>query len=217
MAQIRSVLLDLDGTLIDSAPGILASCGAALRALGHEPPADMRVAVGPPLEDILRGLLAPLGDDRLDEAVLAYRADYGSNGIARNTLYPGIGDALRQMSGAGLQLYLATSKRAVFARAILEHLELTRFFAGIHGSEPGGALDHKPELIAHVLSKHRLHPASSVMVGDRQFDISGAHANGMRAYGVLWGYGSRAELEGAGADRLLPSAAELSQLTTGTI
>jgi phosphoglycolate phosphatase len=115
------------------------------------------------------------------------------------------------MQQAGLRLYLATSKRAVFARRILEHLELAAYFDGIHGSVPSGELDHKPELLAHILSAHGISPERSLMVGDRRYDISGAHAVGMRGLGVLWGYGTRDELETAGADQLVESTADLAR------
>jgi phosphoglycolate phosphatase len=201
-----SVLLDLDGTLIDSNPGIRASCLAALRTLGHAPDDetfDIKGIIGPPLDDMMRVLLRSYGDDRVDEAVAAYRAHYGESGFLGSVPYPGIGDALAAMKRAGLRLYLATSKREVFARRILEHLGLAACFDGIHGAVPGGALDHKPELLAHVLSTHGLSPAQSLMAGDRRYDIAGAHAVGMRGLGVLWGYGTRDELEAAGADRLV--------------
>ena len=120
MPPVRSVLLDLDGTLIDSQPGIVASCRAALRALGHDPDArDVKPAIGPPLEDTLRVLLQAHGDDRLDEAVAAYRQHYGESGLFGSEPYPGIGAALQEMRRAGLRIFLATSKREVFARRIL--------------------------------------------------------------------------------------------------
>lgn len=208
-----AILLDLDGTVIDSQPGILSSCRAALRVLGHvpQPMHDMSAVIGPPMDDVMRFLLAPYGDDRVTEAVAAYRADYGSSGLFESVPYHGICDALKEMRQAGAQLYLATSKRTIFARRILDHLELATFFDGIYGSEPGGALDHKPELISHVLSHHALTPSSCVMVGDRHYDISGAHANRMQALGILWGYGTRDELEVAGADELVAEPASLSK------
>ncbi|MEO8559298.1 MAG: HAD hydrolase-like protein [Rhodospirillales bacterium] len=206
------VLLDLDGTLIDSQPGILASCLAALRALGHEPDEtlDVRRVIGPPLEDAMQALLQSYGDDRVDEAVVAYRRHYGEVGLFGSVPYPGIGESLEQMRRSGLRLYLATSKREVFARRILEHLGFAAGFDGIHGSVSGGALDHKPELLAHLLSEHGLLPSHCLMVGDRRYDISGAHAVGMRALGVLWGYGSRDELESVGADRLVDTPVDLA-------
>jgi phosphoglycolate phosphatase len=212
MNLARSVLLDLDGTLVDSQPGILASCLAALRALGHEPDEtlDIRAIIGPPIEEIMHILLRRYGDDRIGEAVAAYRQHYGESGFLGSDPYPGIGGALAEMQQAGLRLYLATSKRETFARRILEHLGFTTYFDGIHGSVPSGALDHKPELLAHILAQHDILPAHSLMVGDRRHDIAGAHAVGMRGLGVLWGYGSRDELETAGADQLVESVADLA-------
>lgn len=212
MPPTCSVLLDLDGTLVDSQPGILASCVVALRTLGHELDEihDIKRVIGPPLEDVMQFLLQPFGDDRIGEAVLAFRRHYGEIGLLGSEAYPGIGDSLTAMQQAGLRIYLATSKRATFARRILEHLELATYFDGIHGSVPGGELDHKPELLAHILSEHGISPSRSLMVGDRRYDISGAHAVGMRGLGVLWGYGTRDELETAGADQLVESTADLA-------
>jgi len=209
-----SVLLDLDGTLIDSHPGILASCLAALRALGHEPDETLdtriRKAIGPPLEELMQILLQSYGDDRVGEAVAAYRQHYGESGFLGSVPYPGIGECLEEMKRSGLRIYLATSKRAIFASRILDHLKFATYFDGIHGSVPSGELDRKPELLAHILSKHGLSPSHSLMAGDRRYDISGAHAVGMRGLGVLWGYGSRDELETAGADQLVDSPTDLA-------
>jgi phosphoglycolate phosphatase len=207
-----TVLLDLDGTLIDSEPGILSSCQAALRALGHtpDPSLDLSAFIGPPIEDIMRVLLEPYGDDRTTEAVAAYRADYGQNGLFLSLPYPGIAEALTTLRDAGAQLILATSKRREFAERILEHIGFTDLFSAIHGSEPGGALDHKPELIAHIIERHGLATSHCVMMGDRRFDITGAHANKMRALGVLWGYGTQEELEAASADGLVFEPAGLA-------
>jgi len=219
MSKVRSVLLDLDGTLIDSEPGIVASCLAALRALGHEleDARDVKRAIGPPLEDMLRVLLQARGDDRVGEAVVAYRRHYGESGLFGSAPYPGISDALHDMRRAGLRLYLATSKREVFARRILEHLELATCFDGIFGSVPSGELDHKPELLAHILSKQGIHASHSVMVGDRRYDIAGAHAVDMRGLGVLWGYGSRDELEAAGADELVKLTTDLARTVSSML
>jgi phosphoglycolate phosphatase len=210
-SHTSSVLLDLDGTLIDSQPGILTSCRVALRALGHvpEPSLDLSAIIGPPIDDVMRVLLEPFGDDRVVEAVAAYRADYGRNGLYNSLPYPGIAQALAEMQRSGARLYIATSKRREFALRILEHLDLASLFDGIFGSEDGGALDHKPELISHIIERHALAPSHCVMVGDRRYDVVGAHANRMRALGVLWGYGTRDELASAGADGLVAEPADL--------
>ena len=200
-----AILLDLDGTLIDSQPGILSSCRAALRALGRtpDPGMDISALIGPPIEDMMGVLLRPHGDTRIAEAVAAYRADYGEKGLFQSVAYPGISEALRELRRSPARIFLATSKRTAFAVRILEHLGLAGDFEAIHGSEAGGALDHKPELISHVVERHGLAPRHSVMVGDRRYDIIGGHANGMRALGVLWGYGSGEELQAAGADAVI--------------
>jgi phosphoglycolate phosphatase len=213
MSGSHSVLLDLDGTLIDSRPGIAASTLATLRALGHSPDEafDITPFIGPPLEDVLRALLRTYDDNRLDEAVLAYRQHYGDSGFLGSELYPGIGEALEAMRQAGLRIYMATSKREVFARRIAEHLNLAKYFDGIYGSVPGGKLDHKPELLAQILSEQNLVASDTLMVGDRRHDIVGAHAVRMRGLGVLWGYGSRDELETAGADRVVERTADLAR------
>jgi len=143
--------------------------------------------------------------------VMAYRQHYGESGLFGSEPYPGIRSALRDMREAGLRIYLATSKREVFARRILQHLELAAYFDDIYGSIPGGKLDHKPELLAHILSEQNIPASRSLMVGDRRHDIVGAHAVGMRGLGVLWGYGSRDELETAGADQLVESTSALSR------
>ena len=214
MSPARAVLLDLDGTLIDSQPGIFASCLAALRALGHDPgeTLDIKRAIGPPLEDMLQALLQARGDDRIGEAVATYRQHYGKSGLLGSEPYPGVSDALQDMRQAGLRIYLATSKREVFARRILDNLKLATYFDGVYGSVPGGRLDHKPELLAHILSEQDICATHSLMVGDRRHDIIGARAVNMRGLGVLWGYGSRDELEAAGADQLVERPADLSRV-----
>lgn len=159
----------------------------------------------------MQSLLHARGDNRLDEAVAAYRQHYGEVGFLGSEPYPGIPGALEDMRRANLRIYLATSKREVFARRILEHKKLETYFDGIYGSVPSGELDHKPELLAHIVTKESIDPSHSIMVGDRKHDIAGARAVNMRSLGVLWGYGSRDELEAAGADRLVERPADLGR------
>lgn len=209
----HAILLDLDGTLIDSHPGMLESTRAALRALGHEPdPAlDIKQLIGPPLEEAMHVLLKPYNDDRVTEAAVTYRRHYGEIGFLDSVPYPGIADALTAMKRAGLRLYLATSKRETFARRILDHLNFTPHFEAIHGAKPDGALEHKPALLAHIIAHHSLSPTASLMVGDRRHDIEGAKAMNMRSLGALWGYGTSEELQTAGADQLLTTPTELPE------
>jgi phosphoglycolate phosphatase len=121
----------------------------------------------------MRYLLRQLGDDRVTEAVDAYRQDYGARGLLFSEVYDGIPDALLAMRQSA-RLYLATSKRETFARRILENKELDGLFAGIYGSTPDGHIDHKPELIAHIMCENGLERDHCVMVGDRRYDVAGA-------------------------------------------
>jgi phosphoglycolate phosphatase len=207
---VRAILLDLDGTLIDSRPGIAASCVAALRALGHAPdPAfDVTPLIGPPLPQVIARLLARYGDDRVEAGMTAYRAHYGEIGLHMATVYPGIADALRLLSERA-RCFVVTSKRKDFATRIVASLEFAATIRGVYGTELDGSLDDKARLIAAVLREECLDPSGTTMVGDRSHDMIGARANGLRAIGVLWGYGSRDELEAAGADRLLAVPDEL--------
>ena len=210
MAAARlSILFDLDGTVVDSKPGILASTSAALRALGHRPNnLDIDTLIGPPLEEVLAEVLGRFGDDRVAEAAIAYRDHYGSVGFLETTVYPGIAAALRQLLALQATLYIATSKRTIFAAQILDHLGLIDLFTGVHGSEPGG-VDSKADVIAEVLRRHELSADRCLMVGDRRQDVEGAQANGVSTVGVLWGYGDRDELESAGVMHLAARPAEL--------
>lgn len=214
MRRPSSVLLDLDGTLVDSRPGIVASYDAALRDLGHvpDPAFDLTFVIGPVLADVMGDVLAHYGDTRVEAAIAAYRHHYGETGILDVAPYAGVAALLEGLRGRGASLYLATSKRTAFAARILEHLGLIGHFAGVYGSEPDGFRDHKPELIGDILGRHALRPDETVMVGDRRYDVTGAHANGLRAIGALWGYGGREELAGAGADLLAESPAALGRL-----
>jgi phosphoglycolate phosphatase len=211
MSQVRAVLLDLDGTLTDSRPGIVASYHAALRDLGHtpDPTVDMTFVIGPPMNDVMPRVLAHYGDTRVEAAVTAYRRHYGLTGLFDNAVYPGIPEALDALIAAGCSLYVATSKRRDFAIRILDHFGLSSRMKGIYGAVPGQGIDHKPELIAHVLATEGIAAAEAVMVGDREYDVLGAKANAVTAVGVLWGYGTRQELVAAGADRLIAAPGEL--------
>jgi phosphoglycolate phosphatase len=126
-------------------------------------------------------------------------------------VYPGIADAVRHLS-ADAACFVATSKRSIYAVRIVEALGLADRFRRVYGTEPDGSLDDKADLIAAVLRIEGLDPGDTIMVGDRSHDMHGAHANGMHAIGVLWGYGSRDELEAAGADALAVSPDDLPGL-----
>ncbi len=207
-----AVLLDLDGTLIASYDGIVSGLQRGMADLGHTLPPDEKLdwVIGPPLHDSLLKLLRDRGDDRVDLAVERYRHHYEIGGaMFESPAFPGIETALEQLHGAGYRLILATSKPRHMALQILERKNFTRFFSAFYGANPDDSGAEKPELIARLIREQHVDPRHAVMVGDRRYDINGAHANGVRALGVLWGYGGRAELEQAGADALVERTDEL--------
>jgi phosphoglycolate phosphatase len=204
-----TILLDLDGTLIDPAPGILRCCRQALEALGCPalPEADLRWVIGPPLRESLARLLDGRADP--EEAVRLYRARYGETGLFEAAVYPGVIDALAALRARGLALLLCTSKARPFAERIVEHFRLAPFLAGVYGAELDGRLDDKGDLIAHLLAAEGLRPEAVRMVGDREHDMRAAARHGIPGIGVLWGYGDATELRAAGARTLIASPDEL--------
>jgi phosphoglycolate phosphatase len=203
------VLVDLDGTLVDPKPGLIGSFQHALRQLGAPvPPADELIwVIGPPLRVSFPKVL---GDAmRTEEALAHYREHYRNGAMYDAIVYDGIVDALERLSAAGCRLIVATSKPHAFARPILERLGLARHFAAAHGPELDGTNDHKSDLIAHIVAKEGVRPQAALMIGDRELDVTAAARNGIRAIGVTWGYGSREELQSAGAAVLCDAPADL--------
>jgi phosphoglycolate phosphatase len=206
----RVLLLDLDGTLTDSRPGIARCMRHALERLGVSCPSDDVLAshIGSPLRGAFTALLGDPDAGRVDEAFAFYRERYASTGLYENAVYPGIPEMLARLTGRA-RLYVATQKWTLYAERIVEHFGLRPHFAGVWGTDDG-PLGEKTAVIAALLRTERVDPADAVMIGDRAMDVLAARANGLRTVGVLWGYGSRAELEAAGADALCdhPSALE---------
>jgi phosphoglycolate phosphatase len=208
-----NILVDLDGTLTDSAPGIVACIKHALAEMRRACPGDaaLRNFIGPPLHETFRVLLGSDDPGRIQTALGLYRERFAARGILENAVYPGIPLALQELVDAGAVLFLATSKPLPYAERIVEHFELRGYFSAVYGSEFDGTRSGKGELIAHILKVQALSPRSTVMVGDRSHDVVGAKANGVFPIGVLWGYGSRDELAAAGATAFCERPDGLSQ------
>jgi phosphoglycolate phosphatase len=206
-----NVLLDLDGTLADSRPGILACFRHMLTELGHDPAAagDLTWAVGPPMAVSVGKMLALYGDDRVDLGLATYRARYTTTGIYECAAFTGVTEMLTALTEAGHTLCLATSKRRDFAERVVEYLGFSPFIPRVYGALPGGGLDEKKDLLAEILRVEGYDQAATIMVGDRYHDIHAAQANTLRSIGVLWGYGGETELTEAGADLLVAAPAEV--------
>jgi phosphoglycolate phosphatase len=164
--------------------------------------------VGPPLQVTFAELLGRSTSDLVDQALALYRERFVEVGMFENAVYPGVREGLERLAEAGHQLRVATSKPHAYARQILEHFDLLRLFPAVYGSELSGKHGDKASLIHHLLETEG-RDGDPRMIGDRRHDVEGAHANSLGAIGVLWGYGSRTELQEAGADVLVESMAEL--------
>ena len=189
-----NILFDLDGTLTDPYRGIRNCIAHALDAMGAPVPERLEWCVGPPLRESFRKLLEghPGGD--VEQAMALYRERFSERGLYENVLYPGVPEMLAILTAAGHALFVATSKPWVYAGKIVEHFGLSRYFRRVHGAELDGTRTAKGELIRHILAREGIEARQTVMVGDREHDLIGAAANGLRALAAAWGYGSREEL-----------------------
>lgn len=203
------LLFDLDGTITDPAPGIIGAVQHALRAQELAVPdfSDLGWVIGPPLRKSFPQLgVAP---ERVNDALESYREHYGQGGMYDAVVYPGMAERLRHFAQSGHKLMVVTAKPHVFARPIIAHFGLADVFDHVFGPEMDGTRDHKGDLIRHILDETGIRAIDAVMIGDRANDIIAANENGMPSIGVLWGYGSRDELAGAGASRLVSAPEEI--------
>jgi phosphoglycolate phosphatase len=182
------VIFDLDGTLTDSADGIVSSFRHALGEIGAPvPEGDLASRiVGPPMHHTFEAM--GLGE-HAEAAIAAYRADYTTRGWAINSLFDGIGPLLADLRTAGVRLAVATSKAEPTAQRILAHFGLNEHFEVVAGASVDGTRAAKADVLAHALAQLQPLPERVLMVGDRRHDVEGAAVHGIDAVVVGWGYG----------------------------
>ena len=182
------VIFDLDGTLTDSARGIVSSFRHALGEIGAAiPDGDLASRiVGPPMHHTLHAM--GLGD-HADAAIAAYRADYTARGWAMNSLFDGIAELVADLDAAGVRLAVATSKAEPTAQRIVAHFGLDQHFEVVAGASVDGSRATKADVVAHALAQLGPLPDRVLMVGDRSHDVEGAAEHGIDTVVVGWGYG----------------------------
>lgn len=208
----ETILFDLDGTLTDPMQGITRSVRHALRHFGIEV-TDLTALcpfIGPPLRDSFREFY---GISDVETAVKRYHEYFEPTGIFENTLYDGIPELLTDLQVRGVRIVMATSKPTVFAEQIAEHFGIRKHFTLICGSTLDGSRETKADVIRYALDELGIRDTRGcVMVGDRRFDIEGAAEAGLDSIGVLYGYGSRAEIETARPGHIAEDVAALHRL-----
>lgn len=218
----KYILFDLDGTLTDPKEGITKSVQYALAHYGIEERDLDRLCpfIGPPLTDSFQQFYS-FSPEQAVEAVEIYRSYFSRRGWKENRVIPGIPEMLARLKQANQTLLLATSKPEVFAVRILEAFGLKPYFDWIGAADLEGKRVRKADVIRHVLEQAHLGTSPEVvsqcmMVGDREHDVLGARENGMDCIGVLFGYGSRRELEECGAFAIAETVRELEAMLLET-
>jgi phosphoglycolate phosphatase len=203
------IAFDLDGTISDPVVGISASINYALEKLGLPPrnPQDLEAYIGPPLQDIFADLLGKKDSESIHNAITFFRERYFRTGYRENVIYAGIKELLAELVANGHILYIATSKKTSIAKAVADFFRITKYFKDIFGC---GLNLEKHELLTRIKAledKDRL-----IMVGDRLHDMQAGKKCHCFCVGVLWGYGSKDELLGAGADKVCHNPQDLKEL-----
>lgn len=208
------ILFDLDGTLTDPAIGITNSVMYALKKYGIEVSdrSELYKFIGPPLGDSFEKYYG-FSKEEAKTAVEYYREYYRDKGIFENLVYDGLEDLLKTLKDNNKILIVATSKPEVFAKQILEHFNIGKYFTYIAGSNLDGTRVKKDEVIKYAIESCNIIDLSkAIMIGDREHDIIGAKVVGINSIGVLFGYGDRSELENAGANFIVDTVADIGKV-----
>lgn len=197
MLLYQTVLIDLDGTLVDSAPGIVSSIAHTLREIGQPVPEmkDLLRWVGPPLTESF-AVRAGLSEPEIEHALKVYRAHYLDVGAYDSKLFDGMAGLLVGLKEAGATVALATSKPLTPASVMLHHFTLSHYFDVVAAAWDDETRGRKDQVIEDALAELREkgHSTESIiMVGDRIHDVEGAAAHGIETIMVRWGYGGPAE------------------------
>lgn len=212
MKKYNTLLFDLDGTITDSAEGILNCVRYALSEMGMDEPADLMRFVGPPL-CVSFPSFCGMNEEQTQEAIRLYRSRYSVTGLFENRVYEGVPEMLNRLIKGGKRLITATSKPEIYSVRILEKFGLADCFEFIGGAAADGTRDTKENVLKYVLKRAGITDTSDVlMIGDRKHDIIGAHSLNIECMAVLWGYGDMAEFTEYKADYVVSQPDELADI-----
>lgn len=211
--MFRYIFFDLDGTITKSEEGIFNAIEYSVAKMGLKKPerAALRPFIGPPLLYSFTKFFN-LSEEEGERAVAFYREYYSRKGLYECEVYAGVRETLYALKGMGKTLALATAKPEVFSEKVLAFHNLSDVFDKIIAADMSAASSEKSTIVARALSAFAAEAEDALMVGDRSFDIIGAHANGVKGCGVLYGYGSSEELKAVNADYIVSSPKEIPEI-----
>ena len=206
------IFFDFDGTIMDTSPGIYDSFD---RVIAHYkldyPRSEYARMIRPPLRESFGNILN-LPESEIRNAIKVYRDYYSTEGMYNARLYDGVVELIENLRKSGKKIYTATSKPELFTRRILEKYELDHLFDFIGGSdlEERGRVEKK-DVVEYVVNTRKLsdNKEKCILIGDRKYDVVGAHEAGIKCAGILWGFGSREEFESCGADFILETPSDV--------
>ena len=212
MSKYDYILFDLDGTLTDSGPGIMNGFEYALGKMGIDIPdrSSLRKFVGPPLGDSFEKTLGFSPEDAA-KGIAFYREYYADKGVYENDVYPGVFELLDKLKASGKKMIVATTKAEFMANVVMDHFGLRKYFDLMVASNNTDR-KNKIDVLKYAIENGGVDIEKAVMIGDRFYDVTGASHFGIDSVGVLYGYGSRQELEDAGATYIAESVENLSEI-----
>jgi len=212
--KYQNILFDLDGTLTDPYEGITGGIKYAAREMGYpiKDESRLREAIGPSLAFAF-GELIGMKEEEITEAIRQYRVYYSRQGALENEIYPGIRELLAELHAQGRHVILSSSKPEEFCTQILAHFDILKYFHFVGGNNFKEERPSKEAVIRHVMANcPDVTAENTLMVGDRCYDVTGSAKCGIACAGVLYGFGTREELEEAGAKYIVKTVDELREL-----
>lgn len=208
-------LFDFDGTLVDSAPGVTKCAQIALMRMGYPeyPLEELRFFMGPPLTYSFKEL-THMSDEDADQAVVYFRERYRETGKLECSVFPGIPALLEKLKHAGHKIAVASAKPEPFVREIMDHFGILAYFDCVVGASMDERSADKAANIRYAMKQtgYADRKDETWMIGDRKYDMEGAKEVGVKAIGVLFGYGTKEELESTGADIIVETVKDLETI-----
>jgi phosphoglycolate phosphatase len=218
MVNFDSVIFDFDGTVADTGEGVFDSVRYAIRMEGLAQPSDedIRKFIGPPLFESFHSEFPEIDDDRVQKLIIHFRAKYSVDGIYKFKVYDGMETLLDNLHRAGVKTAIASSKADTFINFILKNCGLAQYFDEAVGANMKYTASDKSGLVGEALERMKVTDRNRVlMVGDRKYDIEGAHKQNVACAAVLFGYGNLEEFKEYKAEYIVKDCAELEKIIVG--